>query len=194
MDGDRRHRAVLRQGHGGFAGDARARRGGVDDEDQRLAVALGDVDRGAHRAQIVRAGPGRHDHQIGMGHDLGNGLGDGGRRVDHGDADADAWSSSASASSRSSSPTLTKCGVGRLARVPPMRQAALRIGVDQGDGAGARPGRPRPPDGRTGWFFPSRPFGRPRRLCTRGIPLAAVCLCPRRHFRAMKQVSTICLK
>ena len=45
MDGDRRHRAVLRQGHRAFAGDAGARRGGVDDKDQRLAVALGDVAR-----------------------------------------------------------------------------------------------------------------------------------------------------
>ena len=63
-------------------------RGGVDHEDQRLAVALGDVHRRAHRAQVMRAGAGGHQHQVGMGHDPGDGLGDGGRRVHHRDLDA----------------------------------------------------------------------------------------------------------
>jgi hypothetical protein len=48
----------------------RARRRRVDDEDQRLAMLLGDIDGGTHRAQIVRARPRRYHHEVGMRHDL----------------------------------------------------------------------------------------------------------------------------
>ena len=51
-----------------------------------------------------------------------------------------AWCKPASASSRSGEPGLDEMRRGRLARVPPMGQRALRIGVDQRDFAGARPG------------------------------------------------------
>ncbi len=137
MDDDRRHRAVLRQRNGGFPGDAGARRGGIDDKDHRLAMAFGDVDRRAHGAQVVRTGPGGHDHQIGMGHDAGNGLGDGGRGVDHCDLDA-GLVQAFQRLFQIGQPSLDEIGRGQLARIPPMRQRALRVGIDQRDFA--RPG------------------------------------------------------
>ena len=59
VNGGRRHRAVLRQRDRGLGGDARALGGAVNDEDQGFAARLGDVDRGADGAQIMRARPRR---------------------------------------------------------------------------------------------------------------------------------------
>src|SRR5690242_18619451 len=64
MEDDRRERAVLRQRHYRFVGDLRAGRGGVDDEDQRLAGALDHLDGGAGGAQIMRARPHRDENEV----------------------------------------------------------------------------------------------------------------------------------
>lgn len=117
----------------------RARGGGVDDKDDRLAVTLGDIHRCAHGAQIVRAGPRRHDDKVGIGHHAGNRLCDGWRSIDYRDLDAHAVQPRQRAFQVGQA-RLDEVRRGRLARVPPMSKAALRIGVDQRDLAGAGAG------------------------------------------------------
>ena len=65
VDGDRGDGAVLRQSDRGLVGDLGLRGGAVDDEDERLAGAFAQIDGGADGAQIVRAGAGRDDDQLG---------------------------------------------------------------------------------------------------------------------------------
>ena len=55
VDGDRRHRAMLRQRDGGFIGDLGLGGRGIDDEDQRLPCAVAKVDRRTDGAKVVRA-------------------------------------------------------------------------------------------------------------------------------------------
>jgi hypothetical protein len=94
------------------------------------------IDRGADGAQVVRARPGRDDHEVGVGDDLDDRGGDGRRRVDDDQPGAvvaevaDVWTQ------------IGDGGLGegrrrRLARVPPLGEAPLGIGVDDGDGSRA---------------------------------------------------------
>ena len=75
-----------------------------------------------------------------MGHDLGDGLGDGGRGVDHRDLDAGAVQPGQGLVEFQKT-RLHEMRRGRLPRIPPMRQRALRIGVNQCDFAGPGPRR-----------------------------------------------------
>ncbi|MEI9886188.1 MAG: hypothetical protein WDN08_06730 [Rhizomicrobium sp.] len=93
-------------------------------------MALGDVDGGADGAQVVRAGPRRHHDEIGMGDDLGDRGGDRGRRVDDGEADAGRLQLDEGLAELQQS-DLGEMRRRRFPRVPPMRQRALRVGVDQ---------------------------------------------------------------
>ena len=131
---DRRDRAVLRQRDRGLGRDPRLGRRGVDDEDQRLARALAQVDGGADRAQIVRARPGRHDDQLG---DLDHALdrhGDRRRRVDHRQLEA-LLAQHLQIGGEPRDGGLREGGILRLALVPPVGQRPLRIDVDQHDRA-----------------------------------------------------------
>ena len=130
MQRNRRDGAVLGQRNRRFAGDARARRCAIDDENQRLAVTLGDVDSRADRAQIMRAGPRRYHDEIGMRHNLRNRIGDGGRRIDDGKLDA-ATPQFLQRFAQLQQADFRKVRRARGARVPPVRQAPLRIGIDQ---------------------------------------------------------------
>ena len=137
LDEDRRHRAVLGQRHDRVRGDLGAQVGGVDHEHHAAMRALDHVDRAGDRAQIVRARPGRDDHQAGdVDHPLDRHV-DRGRRVDHDQAAA------FEPQPLEVGGQLRERGRGErrrraLAGVPPGRQRALGIGVDQSDRALAR--------------------------------------------------------
>ena len=122
----------------GFVGDLGLGRGGVDDEDQRLAGAVAQIDGGADGAQIVRARAGRNDDQLGDRDDALDRHGDRRRRVDHRQPEA----LLAKHLEVGGEPRDRGLGEGRhlgLALVPPVGERALRIDVDQADGTGARP-------------------------------------------------------
>ena len=107
----------------------------VDDEDQRLAGAVAQVDRGADGAKVVRARAGRDDDQFGDGDNALDRHGDRRRRVDDGQAET----LLAKDLKVGSKPGDRGLGEGRhfvLPLVPPIGQPALRIDVDQADGAG----------------------------------------------------------
>ena len=95
-------------------------------------------------------------------------------------------SNCASAAPRSRHADLDEMRLGRLARVPPMRQAALRIGVDQRHGAGARfTGFHRQMPGQGGLARSALLGGRNDGV--HAIPFSrAVCLSAMPGFRAMK--------
>ena len=61
----------------------------VNDEDERLAQPLHDIDRGAGGAQIVRRGPRRDEDEIGLADHFDDGRLDRGRRVDDQKLDAE---------------------------------------------------------------------------------------------------------
>ena len=109
----------------------------VDDEDQRLAGAVAQVDGGADGAKVVRARPGRNDDQLGDRDDRLDRHGDRRRRVDHRQAEA----LLAKHLEVGGEPGDGGLREGRhivLALVPPVGERALRIDVDQADRAGAR--------------------------------------------------------
>jgi hypothetical protein len=138
VDGDRRDGAVLRQRDRGFGGDPRLGRGAVNHEDQRLAGAVAQIDRGAHGAQIVRARAGRDYDQFG---DLDHALdrhGDRRRRIEHRQAEA----LLPQHLQIGGEPRDRGLGEGwkfGLPLVPPVRQRTLRIDIDQHHGTGASP-------------------------------------------------------
>ena len=128
---------MLRQRDRGFVGDLGLGRRGVDDEDQRLAGAVAEIDGGADGAKVVRARTGRDDDQLGDRDDALDRHGDRRRRVDDGKAEALlAKNFEVGRETRDGG-----LGEGRhvgFALVPPIGKAALRIDVDQADRAGAR--------------------------------------------------------
>src|SRR4029450_2508630 len=88
VDGYRGDGTVLRQSDCGFIGDLGLGGRGVDDKDQGLAGAVGQIDGGADGAPVVRAGRGRDDDQLGDSNNALDSHGDGRWRVDDGQAEA----------------------------------------------------------------------------------------------------------
>jgi len=89
VDDGRGERAVLRQRDRRLGGDAGARRGAVDDEDQRPAKLLDQLDGRAGRAQVVRARSRGNDDEIGEADDRRDRPGDRRGRIDDQQANAD---------------------------------------------------------------------------------------------------------
>ncbi len=128
---------MLRQRDRRFRGDARPLRRSVYHEDERLVERLHQLDRTADGAQIVRARTCRDDDEVGDAHHVRDRGGDRGRRVDEQNVDSKA-------------PKLLDVLLQPLRRgvdedrrrlfplVPPIGEAALRIGIDQRDRSGAR--------------------------------------------------------
>ena len=106
----------------------------VDDEDQRLAGAIAEIDRRADGAKIVRARTGRDDDQFGNGDDALDGHGDGRRSVDDRKAEA-LLAKNFEVGSETGDGGLRKSGHFCLALVPPVGKAALRVDVDKADRA-----------------------------------------------------------
>ena len=134
VNGDGSNGAMLRQGDGGFVGDLGFRGRRVDDEDQRLAGAVAEIDRRADGAEIVRARTGRNDDQLGNGDDALDGHGDGRRSVDDREAEA-LLAKNLEVGSKPRDGRLRKGGHFCLALVPPVGKTALRVDVDQTDRA-----------------------------------------------------------
>ena len=126
---------MLRQCDSGFVSDLGLGRRGVDDEDQRLARAIAQVDRGADGAQIVRARAGRDDNQLGYGDDALDRHGDRRGRIDDGQAEA-LLAEHFKVGGKPRDGGLREGGHFVLPFVPPIGKAALGIDVDQADGAG----------------------------------------------------------
>ena len=108
----------------------------VDDEDQRLAGALAQIDRGADGAQVVRARASRHDDQLGDADDRLDRHGDRRRRVDHRELEA-LLAQSREIAGEPSDGGMGESGIFGLALVPPVGERALRVDVDEHDRAGA---------------------------------------------------------
>ena len=107
----------------------------VDDEDQRLAGAVAQIDRGADGTQIVRARTSRNDDQFGDRDDRLDGHGDGRRGVDDSQAEA-LLAKHLEIGGEPRDRGLREGGHFVLPLVPPVGQRTLRVDVDQADGAG----------------------------------------------------------
>ena len=117
-------------------GDLGLGRGAVDDEHQRLARALAQIDRGADGAQIVRAGTRRDDDQFGDLDDALDRHGDGRRRIDHRHLEA-LLTQHLEVGGEPRDGGLGERRIFVRPLVPPVRQRPLRIDVDQHDRSGA---------------------------------------------------------
>ena len=128
----------MRQGDHRLVGDLRPGGGVVDNEDKRLSRFLGQIHRPADGPKVMRTGPGGDQYEVRYRDHLADRRRDRRGRVDD----------------QKRKPQLThaldivvKLHHGGLhedrrvrhAIVPPFRQTPLRVGIDQGDGAGAHP-------------------------------------------------------
>jgi hypothetical protein len=140
VEGDGGDGAVLRECDRGLVGDPRLGGGSVDDEDERLAGALAQVDGGADGAKVVRARPGRDEDQLGDLDDALDRHGDGGGRIDHRELEA-LLAQYLEVGLEPGDRGLGESGHFGLAFVPPVGERALRVDVDQADGSRTRPFR-----------------------------------------------------
>ena len=132
MERDRGDRAVLRQRDRGLVGDFRLGRRGVDDEDERLAGAIAQIDGGADGAQVVRRRASWDDDQLGDVDDALDRHGDRRRRIDHGEPEA-LLAQHLQIRAEARDRGLREGGHLVLALVPPIGERALRIDIDQAD-------------------------------------------------------------
>jgi hypothetical protein len=107
-------------------GDSGARRRGVHHEDERLAQVLDQFHRGADRPEVMGARAGWDDHQVGEADEIAD---PGGQRRRGG---AQAFEGLRQVVE----PGLHEMGSFGRPQVPPIREAALGIGIDQGDRTG----------------------------------------------------------
>jgi hypothetical protein len=126
--------AVLRQCDRGFVSDLGLGRRRIDDEDERLAGAVAEVDCRADGAKVVRAWTRRDDDQLGNGNHALDCHGDRWRSVDDCKAEA-LLPEHFEIRSQTGDGGLGKGRHVGFPFVPPIGKAALRVDVDQADRA-----------------------------------------------------------